>query len=87
MELAPTSRAFDRLMGRPSPPMHVGHCEVLAERAVGDDVDGTFPGIVASVEGDLVRVVYALGDEDGTLVESTLHVDQVRQLVGRPAAT
>lgn len=66
--------------------MRVGHCNVLAERAVGDDVDGTFPGIVASVEGDLVRVVYALGDEEATLVESVLHVDQVRQIAGQPPA-
>ncbi|GAA2022664.1 hypothetical protein WDZ16_12840 [Pseudokineococcus marinus] len=77
----PTTRAFDRLMGRQSPPMRVGHCEVLAESRLGDDVDGALPGIICEVRGDRVRVVYAL---DGDLIESYLAADQVRQLVGSP---
>ncbi|WP_299035660.1 hypothetical protein [uncultured Pseudokineococcus sp.] len=81
MAADPTTRAFDRLMGRQSPPLRVERCEVLAERAVGEDEDGTFPAVVARVEGDLVRVVYAVGDGDATLVESTLHLDEARRLV------
>lgn len=79
-----TSPAAARLMGRLPEPLRLGHCKVIAERAAGDDVDGEFPGLIAEVHGEYVRVVYPTGDEAATIVECWLHADQVRMVLGRP---